>query len=87
MPAPVKLVKWISIGLTKKLSADILFYQRKNNITAIGDAIRKMMYSALEDGIVKQNMEMKELLSLIREGPTEDNQQDILSRVDRILEK
>ena len=84
----VILHKWISVGFTKSMEKELDIYKRVQGIKFIGDAIKLLLAAALSRTLEKDLIEAKELLRVIKyEEITKDNQQEVLTRIDKLLEE
>ena len=83
----VILHKWVSVGFTKSMEKELDIYKRVQGIKFVGDAIRVLLASALSRTLEKDLIAAKELIRVIKyEEITKDNQQEVLDRIDKLLE-
>lgn len=86
MPPKQRFDKWITIPFTKSLHSALQDHIRYKGYDSITSVIHALLVAAVDDKAVSDNIEMRSLLRAIKAGVTESTQEDILSRVDKVLE-
>jgi demethoxyubiquinone hydroxylase (CLK1/Coq7/Cat5 family) len=84
----VLLKKWINIGFTVEMVTALESYKRVYGIISVSESIRLLLSEALSRTTEKDLVEAKELLRMLKyKEVTKENQQDVLDRVDKLLEE